>query len=75
MNESKHGITLQPGQLALSDLRAVWAAHVPLTLAATAWPAPPSVWVSARLRPGHSPASWKHAEPSSRAGDGIMSSS
>jgi histidine ammonia-lyase len=33
MNE----LTLQPGQLALSDLRAVWAAHAPLTLAADAW--------------------------------------
>ncbi|NNG25258.1 histidine ammonia-lyase [Telluria aromaticivorans] len=39
MNESNHGINLNPGQLALSDLRAVWAGHAPLTLASTAWPA------------------------------------
>jgi histidine ammonia-lyase len=32
-----NAFTLQPGQLALSDLRAVWAAHAPLTLAADAW--------------------------------------
>jgi len=30
-------ITLHPGQLRLSDLRAVWAAHLPLTLADSAW--------------------------------------
>jgi len=29
--------TLVPGQLALSDLRAAWAAHAPLTLAPEAW--------------------------------------
>ena len=34
-----HALTLQPGQLALADLRAVWAAHVPLTLADDAWTA------------------------------------
>ncbi len=39
MNESNHGINLNPGQLTLSDLRAVWAGHAPLTLAASAWPA------------------------------------
>ncbi|MEW7848206.1 histidine ammonia-lyase [Massilia aurea] len=33
MNE----FTLQPGQLALSDLRAAWAAHAPLSLAVDAW--------------------------------------
>jgi histidine ammonia-lyase len=37
MNEPHNTLTLQPGQLALSDLRAVWAAHAPLTLAADAW--------------------------------------
>jgi len=39
MNTHHHALTLQPGQLALADLRAVWAAHVPLTLADEAWPA------------------------------------
>ena len=34
-----HALTLQPGQLALADLRAVWAAHAPLTLADDAWTA------------------------------------
>ena len=37
MNDSHHHLTLQPGQLALSDLRAVWADHVPLSLAREAW--------------------------------------
>ena len=31
--------TLAPGAMTLADLRAVWAAPVPLTLAASAWPA------------------------------------
>ncbi|VXC49153.1 histidine ammonia-lyase [Massilia sp. 9I] len=39
MNDSHHTLTLQPGQLALADLRAVWAAHVPLKLAPEAWDA------------------------------------
>ncbi|UVW28329.1 histidine ammonia-lyase [Massilia sp. H6] len=39
MNQTNHGITLQPGQLGLHDLRAVWAGHAPLTLAPSAWPA------------------------------------
>ena len=39
MNESHHHLTLQPGELTLSDLRAVWAAHVPLKLAPEAWAA------------------------------------
>ncbi len=39
MNDSHHNLTLQPGALALADLRAVWAAHVPLTLAPEAWAA------------------------------------
>ncbi|MBQ5961365.1 histidine ammonia-lyase [Massilia sp. ZL223] len=34
-----HALTLKPGQMALADLRAVWAAHVPLTLADEAWTA------------------------------------
>lgn len=34
-----HGITLQPGQLALADLREVWARHSPLSLAQDAWQA------------------------------------
>jgi len=38
MNDSHH-LILQPGALALADLRAVWAAHVPLTLAPEAWDA------------------------------------
>lgn len=37
MNDN-HSLTLQPGELRLADLRAVWAAHGPLTLAADAWP-------------------------------------
>ena len=36
MNDNKH-LTLQPGELALSDLRAVWAGHQRLDLAAKAW--------------------------------------
>ena len=39
MNDAHHHLTLQPGQLALADLRAVWAAHVPLSLAPQAWQA------------------------------------
>jgi len=39
MNESHHHLTLQPGELRLADLRAVWAAHVPLSLAPAAWAA------------------------------------
>jgi len=39
MNDSHHHLTLQPGELTLSDLRAVWAAHVPLSLAPEAWQA------------------------------------
>ncbi len=39
MNDSHHTLILQPGQLALADLRAVWAAHVPLKLAPEAWDA------------------------------------
>jgi histidine ammonia-lyase len=38
MNDTHH-LTLQPGALALADLRAVWAAHVPLRLAPEAWDA------------------------------------
>lgn len=34
-----NNFTLQPGQMALSDLRAVWAERQPLTLAADAWDA------------------------------------
>ncbi|MCA1856881.1 histidine ammonia-lyase [Massilia oculi] len=37
MNDSHHHLTLQPGALQLADLRAVWAAHVPLRLAPDAW--------------------------------------
>ncbi len=37
MNDSHHTLTLQPGELTLGDLRAVWAAHVPLRLAPDAW--------------------------------------
>jgi histidine ammonia-lyase len=33
MNNSHHSWTLQPGALTLADLRAVWAAHFPITLA------------------------------------------
>ena len=39
MNDSHHHLTLQPGELRLADLRAVWAAHVPLKLAPEAWAA------------------------------------
>ncbi|QOY94066.1 histidine ammonia-lyase [Massilia sp. UMI-21] len=39
MSDAHHHLTLQPGQLALADLRAVWAAHVPLSLAPEAWKA------------------------------------
>ena len=39
MNYINHGITLNPGQLSLSELRAVWTGHAPLTLAPGAWPA------------------------------------
>jgi histidine ammonia-lyase len=46
MNDTNHAITLQPGQLTLSDLRAVWSGHVPLALAASAWP---TIEESARL--------------------------
>lgn len=38
MNDTKN-FTLQPGQMALSDLRAVWAERQPLSLAADAWAA------------------------------------
>ncbi|RNF28257.1 histidine ammonia-lyase [Massilia aurea] len=38
MNDTNN-FTLQPGQMALSDLRAVWAARQPLSLAADAWDA------------------------------------
>ena len=36
MNDNKH-LTLQPGELALSDLRAVWAGHQRLDLTSKAW--------------------------------------
>lgn len=39
MNDSHHHLTLQPGALRLADLRAVWGAHVPLSLAPEAWQA------------------------------------
>ena len=39
MNDSHHTLILQPGELRLADLRAVWAAHVPLQLAPEAWQA------------------------------------
>lgn len=39
MNDSHHHLTLQPGELRLADLRAIWAAHVPLKLAPEAWAA------------------------------------
>ncbi|GAB3375609.1 histidine ammonia-lyase [Massilia agri] len=39
MNDSHHHLTLQPGELRLADLRAVWAAHVPVKLAPEAWAA------------------------------------
>ena len=38
MNDTKN-FTLQPGQMTLADLRAVWAERQPLTLAADAWDA------------------------------------
>ncbi|WP_306394802.1 histidine ammonia-lyase [Telluria beijingensis] len=38
MTDTKH-FTLQPGQMLLSDLRAVWAERQPLVLAASAWDA------------------------------------
>jgi len=38
MNDMHH-LTLQPGELRLADLRAVWADHVPLRLAPEAWDA------------------------------------
>ena len=38
MNDTKN-FTLQPGQMTLSDLRALWAERQPLTLAADAWDA------------------------------------
>ncbi|CAN7193299.1 histidine ammonia-lyase [Massilia sp. LjRoot122] len=37
MNDSHHTITLRPGELTLSELRAVWAEHLPLSLAPEAW--------------------------------------
>lgn len=37
MNDSHHHLILQPGELRLADLRAVWAAHLPLSLAPEAW--------------------------------------
>ncbi|OIJ42703.1 histidine ammonia-lyase [Massilia timonae] len=37
MNDTIQRLTLQPGELALSDLRAVWAGHQRLDLAAKAW--------------------------------------
>ena len=37
MNDTIQHLTLQPGELALSDLRAVWAGHQRLDLAAKAW--------------------------------------
>ena len=39
MNDTNHSLTLQPGELALSDLRAVWAGHQRLDLATKAWDA------------------------------------
>jgi len=39
MSTMNDTLTLQPGQLALKDLRAVWSEHVPLTLALEAWDA------------------------------------
>ncbi|MDY0975369.1 histidine ammonia-lyase [Massilia sp. CFBP9012] len=38
MNDTNN-FTLQPGQMALADLRAMWAARQPLSLAADAWDA------------------------------------
>ncbi|MGF6273598.1 histidine ammonia-lyase [Massilia sp. UYP11] len=37
MNDTMQRLTLQPGELALGDLRAVWAGHRRLDLAARAW--------------------------------------
>ncbi|MEX5745156.1 histidine ammonia-lyase [Massilia sp. X63] len=37
MNDSHHHLILQPGELRLADLRAVWAAHLPLSLTPEAW--------------------------------------
>ena len=37
MNDTNHSLTLQPGELALSDLRAVWSGHQRLDLATKAW--------------------------------------
>jgi histidine ammonia-lyase len=39
MSTMNDTLTLQPGQLTLKDLRAVWSEHVPLTLALDAWDA------------------------------------
>ena len=39
MNHTNQSLTLQPGELALGDLRALWAGHPRLDLAATAWDA------------------------------------
>ena len=39
MSTMNDTLTLQPGQLTLKDLRAVWSEHVPLTLALEAWDA------------------------------------
>lgn len=36
---TSQSLTLQPGQFSLADLRAIWAAAVPLKLAASAYPA------------------------------------
>ncbi|AWL05862.1 histidine ammonia-lyase [Massilia oculi] len=37
MNDTNHSLTLQPGELRLADLRAVWAGHQRLDLATRAW--------------------------------------
>ncbi|WP_313170205.1 histidine ammonia-lyase [Massilia oculi] len=37
MNDTNHSLTLQPGELLLADLRAVWAGHQRLDLATRAW--------------------------------------
>ncbi|WP_208278598.1 histidine ammonia-lyase [Massilia oculi] len=37
MNDTNHSLTLQPGELRLADLRAVWAGHQLLDLATRAW--------------------------------------
>lgn len=39
MNDSHQQLTLRPGDLTLSELRAVWADHLPLRLAPEAWQA------------------------------------